>query len=212
MTATLQSPLSTFNVKQCGDFTPYDGRSLVESSVYTESSYASDPRPSRLYLKSPFKNDSPPQTARTRETSEALDKILRNQAQQFSAICEVWRSKFASSPFIPSIEKPKLPVTRTRATSNALERILARQSVHLTKLGEAWRNKFSSSPSKLSDKKGRSDDIIETSDQDDVDFGKMVEDRFVQSHYELEQRVFRWMDHFPESFDYRVEDIESLDF
>ncbi|KAH9811686.1 hypothetical protein DFH28DRAFT_437063 [Melampsora americana] len=149
MTTSFEVLASDFDIKQDGDFTPYDGRSLVETYVYTsESSYASDPRPPRLYVTSSSthaKNDSPVQTARTRATCEALQKILSTQEDHFSALCEVWRSKFASSPFVPSIQKEKTSVTRSRATSDALERILARQSRQITALGEAWRNQFSSS-------------------------------------------------------------------
>ncbi|KAH9823062.1 hypothetical protein DFH28DRAFT_1172068 [Melampsora americana] len=212
MTTTFQLPSSTFEINQDGDFTPYDGRSLVDTSIYT-SSYQSDPELSDL--KSASGNPAPylpMQTARTRATSDALDRILSTQAEQFAAVCEVWRSKFSSTAFVPSIPKEKGTVKRSRATSDALERILARQSRQLTKLGELWRNKFSSSPSTSLSKRGNKDGMIESHNRDDVDFSEMVEDENVQRDYELEKKVLKWMDHFPDSFDYIVERIESLDF
>ncbi|KAH9819710.1 hypothetical protein DFH28DRAFT_925045 [Melampsora americana] len=181
MTTSFEVLASDFDIKQDGDFTPYDGRSLVETYVYTsESSYASDPSAIQVirHISSTHaKNDSPVQTARTRATCEALQKILSTQEDHFSALCE-------SSPFVPSIQKEKTSVTRSRATSDALERILARQSRQITALGEAWRNQFSSSLS------NESNNVHHKRD------------------YKLEEKIFKWMDDIPNSFDEIAEEFE----
>ncbi|KAH9823172.1 hypothetical protein DFH28DRAFT_351142 [Melampsora americana] len=181
MTTSFQILASNVDIKQAGDLTPYDGRSFVDTYLYTsESSYASDPRPSRLYFTSSSTHatdDSPVQTARTRATSEALQRILTTQEDHFLALCEVWRSKFASSPFVPSIQMEKTPVTRSRVTSDALQRILARQSRQITALGEAWRHQFSSSPSNES------------------------KDVHHQRDHKLDEKIWKWMDDLPTSFD-----------
>ncbi|EGG11993.1 uncharacterized protein MELLADRAFT_59137 [Melampsora larici-populina 98AG31] len=196
-----------------GDFTPYDGRSLIESYVYTsESSYASDPRPSKLHRRLPT-TYSPIQTARTRATSDTLDRILLTQAGHLAAVCEVWRLKFASSPLVPSIQKEtKLvtPVTRSRATSGALEGILARQSFQLKSLGEVWRNRFLTSPSTSLNKKELNDGMPESEPEsrDDFKFGEMVKHGHYKRDHGLKERVFRWMDNLPDSFDDVAQEID----
>ncbi|EGG12374.1 uncharacterized protein MELLADRAFT_59067 [Melampsora larici-populina 98AG31] len=202
---TFELPSSKLDINQDGDFTPYDGRSLAETSIYT-SSYRSDPDfyKSTLY--------SPVQTARTRATSDALDRIMSTQATQLSALCNVWRSRFSLSPLVPSIPKENVPVIRTRATSDALERILACQSHQLTLLGAVWRERFPTNPLNSSNENAINDKITKSNHQDDIKFGEMIKDGSNQRDHELEQRVFEWMDNFPDYFDYTVEDIEYLDF
>lgn len=172
---------SNFGVhQQDGESTPYDARSLVNPPESSGHSNHSSSSYNSSTTNSPISLPIHPKLSRSRATSDALEKILTRQSQQFSAVCEEWRSKFASSPFTPTNEKKEPNHVRSRATSDALERLLARQSLQLTALGDIWRTKFSIPPN-----------LSEDESEDERD----------ETDHQLDIRVSQWLCSFPTSTD-----------
>lgn len=192
-------PLRKFRINQDGDSTPYDQRSRVNTS---ESSIRSHHRP--FNFKSPTKklklpnNSSLKIVIRKRATSDALEKLLCHQDQQLSAIGEIWRAKFASTPYIPSNPKDNLPITRNRATTDAREWLLAKQPRHISAIEEVLHAKLPASAFKSPSRPGQ---IMENPSADD----EMHEDdtgfEDEETDDEFDMRIFKWLEKLPALFE-----------